>query len=422
MSIRSFLGSINKRENRNFTLTDVKSLRDVLPELFGKTLSGVSVTADTSMGLSAVFSSVRVISEDLASVPMEVIKSESGTKTKLYNHYLYDLIHNKPNHYQTPFTFYDNLAAMANLWGNAYVRIHRNGKNQPAELEIIHPTKIRYYLINRRLWYKYKEEEKLIRSEDIIHICGPSYDGVAGVPMIQLHRETIGGGLAAKDYGNTLFSNGASLNGLLTSEQRLTEPQIKEYSEKWNEKYSQGPHNAHQTAVLGQGLKYQSIGIPPDDAQFIETKKYSRSEIAGIFRVKAHKINDLEKATFSNIEQMSIEHVGDSIRPWAKRFEQAFESKLITAGEKAHISLKFNLNALMRGDAKSRMEYYKGMQGVGVYSANDIRSLEGENIYPGGDQRFIPLNSIPVDKIDQYFDAKIEQLLSKKQSDGTKNK
>lgn len=415
-----FIGSQKKEdtEKRSYSLTEIKSLKDVFPGLFGETVSGVSVTEDSAMSLSSVFSAVRVISEDLASVPLEVIRTRNNRKEKDNKHPLYRLIHDEPNHYQTAMTFYDNLASMVNLWGNAFAKIHRNIYNEPVELEIIHPSKVTFTLYNRKLWYGITGETKIIDSADMIHICGPSFDGIAGVSMIGLHRETIGGGLAAQQYGNSFYKNGASLNGLLTSEQRLDDKQITSYADKWNSKYSGGAHKAHQTAVLGSGLKYQAIGVPPEDAQYIETKKFSRSEIAGIFRVKAHKINDLEKATFSNIEHLSIEHVVDTIRPWAKRFEQEFERKLLSAKDKESISLKFNLNALLRGDAKSRVEFYKGMQAVGAYSPNDILLHEGENTYSDGDLKIIMSNQMPVDQLKAFYEAKIKEIENKTNSNG----
>lgn len=416
-----FFGRESTIEQRSSVpLTDYTTLKKMFPGLFNETSSGVNVTAESSMGLSAVFSAVRVISEDLASVPLEVIKTTNGRKEKHNNHFLYSLVHDAPNHYQTAFTFYDNGGALANLWGNFYARIHRDSLGRAAELEILHSSKVSHYVIDRQIWYRVQGEYKLIRSENMIHVAGPSFDGIAGVSMIALHRETIGDGIAARNFGSSFFKNGAALDGLLSSEQHLKSEQIKEYKEEWNKNYS-GIGNQHQTAVLGAGLKYQPIGVPPEDAQFIETKKYNDVAIAGIFRVKPHKMGILDRATFNNIEQLSMEHVVDTIRPWAKRFEQEFTRKLVPERERGTISLKFNLNALMRGDSQARMTYYKGMKEVGAYSANDIRQLEGENPVDGGDIRLTPLAYMPVEQAKEYFDAKISSLNTKSSSDGSNN-
>lgn len=405
-------GKDAKPETRAYSLKEFETLKTAFSNLFSESLAGVNVTAKTSMGLAAVFSSVRVISEDLASMPMEVIRKNNDTRERDPDYFLYDLIHDNPNKFQTAFTFYDSMVMMVNLWGNAFALIHRNGLGQAIELEIIHPTEMQYYLDKRKLWYRVRNQSELTRAEDIIHIAGPSFDGIAGVSMIQLHRETIGGGIAARDFGNTFFKNGAALDGLLSSEKNLTQPQLDAYSESWNKKHTGGPQKAHNTAILGAGLKYQPIGIPPEDAQFIETMKFSRSQIAGIYRVSAHKINDLDAATFSNIEHLGIEHVNNAIRPWAKRIEQEFERKLVPESDKKTITLKFNLLALMRGDSESRVKYYKDLWSIAALSANEVRRLEDLNGYDGGDQRFIPLNSMPVGQSENYFDAKIKKLES----------
>lgn len=399
-----------------YSIDDIRLLSELFPNLNTNSKSGVNVTQDNAMGLAAVFSSVRVISEDLASMPMEVIRKATNKREKDTNYFLYDLIHNNPNHYQTAFTFYDSLTAMANLWGNAFALIHRDYNGRAVEFELIHSSKVAFYLLDRKMWYTISGYSKVFPASEIIHVSGPSYDGIAGVSMLRLHRETIGGAIAARDFGNTFFKNGANLNGVLTSDQRLDDPQIKRYEDGWNKKHTGGAEKNHKTAVLGSGLKYQAIGVPPEDAQFISTKKMDRSEIAGIYRVSAHKINDLEKATFSNIEHLGIEHVNNAIRPWAKRIEQEFKRKLVPQADQSIITLKFNLMALMRGDAKSRMEYYRGMQAVGALNANEIRTLENINVYDDGNTYFVPLNYAPMDKVEALFDAKIEALNTKTKS------
>lgn len=256
-----------------------------------------------------------------------------------------------------------------------------------------------------RIWYSILGYNYLISSDDVIHIAGPGWDGVAGMSMIKLHRENIGLGLAVQKFGNTFFKNGANLNGVLTTEAALKDDQIKMYETNWNQKY-QGLDNSNKTAILGNGLKYQSIGIPPEDAQFIETRKYSRSEIAGIFRVPAHMINDLEKSAFSNIEQQSINYVVYSLRPWAERLEQEFNKKLFRESEKGIYSVKFNLNALMRGDAVSRMDYLTKGVNSGLLSPNEARQFEGFNNYDGGDIRLVPANLMPINQAENFYKGK----------------
>lgn len=416
-----FIGRESNIEQRSgVPLTDYTTLKKMFSGLFGETSSGVNVTEESSMGLSSVFSAVRVISEDIASVPIDVIRTTTkGNREKFNEHYLYELIHDKPNHYQTPFTFYDNLVALANLWGNGYARIHRDALGRPAELEIIHSSKVTYHLINRRLWYRVQGEIELVRYEDMIHICGPSFNGIAGVSMISLHRHTIGGGIAARDFNDSFYKNGAAVDGLLSTEQNLKQDQVDTYSENWNKKHT-GIGNQHKTAVLGGGLKYQPIGIPQKDAQWIESMNYNREQVGAIFRVKPHKMGNLDRATFSNIEQLSIDHVNDTIRPWAKRIEMELSLKLFPEREQKTTQFKFNLNALMRGDAASRLAFYKGMKEIGAYSANDIRRLEGENPIENGDIRITPLAYISDEKANKYYDAQINSLNAKSNNDGNK--
>lgn len=360
--------------------------------LFGGTSSGKNVNERTAMRVTAVYSCVRILSEAIAGLPLHLYKQiDKGGKEKAINHPLYKLLHDEPNPEMTSFVFRETLMSHLLLWGNAYAQIIRNGKGQVVALYPLMPNRMTVDRdSNGRIYYTYSVNEsdnpKLrelgqirMTKDEIFHIPALGFDGLVGYSPIAMAKNAIGMALATEEYGAKFFANGASPSGVLEHPENIKDPD--RLRESWNTLF-QGSGNSHKIAVLEEGLKYQPIGISPNEAQFLETRKFQIDEIARIFRVPPHMVGDLDKSSFSNIEQQSLEFVKYTLDPWVTRWEQAIHRSLLLESEKTDYFAKFNVDGLLRGDYQSRMNGYSvGIQN-GFLSPNDIRSLENMDLIP----------------------------------------
>ena len=363
----------------------------------GGSTAGKNVTERSAMQMTAVYSCVRVLSEAVAGLPLHVYKYRSdGGKEKALNHPLYFLLHDEPNPEMTSFVFRETLMTHLLLWGNAYAQIIRNGKGEVVALYPLMPNRMTVDRDeNRRLYYKYyrgndeairsKEYEIILSPYDVLHIPGLGFDGLVGYSPIAMAKNAIGLAIATEEYGAKFFANGAAPSGVLEHSGTLKNPD--KVRESWNATFG-GSHNANKVAVLEEGMKYTPISISPEQAQFLETRKFQINEIARIFRVPPHMVGDLEKSSFSNIEQQSLEFVKYTLEPWLVRWEQSMVRSLLTPSEKREYFIKFNVDGLLRGDYASRMSGYATARQNGRMSANDIRELENLDRIPaeeGGD-------------------------------------
>ena len=355
---------------------------------FGISSSGKSVNEKTALQTTAVYACVRILAETIASLPLHTYRYSTGGKEKAMNHPLYYLLHSEPNPEMTSFVFRETLMGHLLLWGNAYAQIIRDGRGRVLGLYPLLPSKM---LVNRTdqgiLFYQYEKDGRtyFLPDTDVLHIPGLGFDGLVGYSPVAMAKNAIGMAIATEEYGAKFFANGASPGGVLEHPGVVKDPG--KIRESWNAVY-QGSGNAHRVAVLEEGMKFQPIGIPPEQAQFLETRKYQLNEIARIFRIPPHMIGDLEKSSFSNIEQQSLEFVMYTLDPWVIRWEQAIQRALLSGGEKRQYFVKFNVDGLLRGDYQSRMNGYAVGRQNGWLSANDIRELENLNrISPelGGD-------------------------------------
>ena len=231
---------------------------------------------------------------------------------------------------------------------------------------------------------------------DVLHIPGLGFDGLVGYSPIAMAKNAIGLAIAAEEYGSKFYANGATPSGILEYPGTVKEPD--KVRESWNAGFG-GSSNAHKIAVLEEGMKYTPISISPNEAQFLETRKFQINEIARIFRVPPHMVGDLEKSSFSNIEQQSLEFVKYTLEPWLVRWEQAMQRSLIPQDDKSKYFIKFNVDGLLRGDYQSRMQGYATARQNGWMSANDIRELENLDRIPaedGGDLYLINGNMMPL--------------------------
>ncbi len=355
---------------------------------FGSSSSGKSVNEKTALQTTAVYACVRILAETIASLPLHTYRYSPGGKEKALDHPLYYLLHNEPNSEMTSFVFRETLMGHLLLWGNAYAQVIRDGRGRVLGLYPLLPSKM---LVNRTdqgiLFYQYEKDGRtyFLPDTDVLHIPGLGFDGLVGYSPIAMAKNAIGMAIATEEYGAKFFANGASPGGVLEHPGVVKDPG--KIRESWNAVY-QGSGNAHRVAVLEEGMKFQPIGIPPEQAQFLETRKYQLNEIARIFRIPPHMIGDLEKSSFSNIEQQSLEFVMYTLDPWVIRWEQAISRALLSGSEKRQYFVKFNVDGLLRGDYQSRMNGYAVGRQNGWLSANDIRELENLNRIPselGGD-------------------------------------
>lgn len=353
---------------------------------YGGTTSGKPVNEQTAMQMTAVYSCVRILSETVAGLPLHVYRyNNSGSKEKDLKHPLYKLLHDEPNPEMTSFAFRETLMSHLLLWGNAYAQIIRNARGEVIALYPLMPNKM---MVDRDsngcLYYRYqkssedsptlgKNSQVLLSPSDVLHIPGLGFDGLVGYSPIAMAKNAVGLAIATEEYGAKFFANGAAPSGVLEHPGTIKDPQ--KVKESWNSAY-QGSSNAHKVAVLEEGMKYQAISISPEQAQFLETRKFQINEIARIFRVPPHMLADLEKSSFSNIEQQSLEFVKYTLDPWVVRWEQAMCRVLLSASEKPTVFIKFNVDGLLRGDYQSRMNGYATARQNGWMSANDIRELE----------------------------------------------
>ncbi len=378
-----FLSNIFKRDKLRNALSTSR------PFFFGRASSGVSVNERSALATAGVYACVRVLSEAVAALPLQLYEKQGGSGFKIADsHPLYDLLHSVPNPEMTSFILRETMMSHILLWGNAYIQIIRDGAGRVKYLYPLLPNKMDVWRDEEsgEIYYTYwknKDEAKpnekdggvTLTREDVLHIPGLSYDGLVGYSPIALAKNSIGMSIAAEDYGATFFANGANPSGVLEHPGTLTTPDT--VREVWESLFSGKGRN--KIAVLEDGLKFSPVTIPPEQAQFLETRKFQLNEIARIFRVPPHMIGDLEKSTFSNIEQQSLEFVKFSLEPWICRIEQSMEMTLLTHQERRRYAVKFNLDGLLRGDYITRMNGYAVGRQNGWLSANDIRQLERLN-------------------------------------------
>lgn len=402
----------------------------------GGTTAGKSVTERSAMQMTAVYSCVRILAEAIAGLPLHLYRyTDDGGKEKAIDHPLYLLLHDEPNPEMSSFIFRETLMTHLLLWGNAYAQIIRNGRGEIIALYPLMPNKM---TVDRddhgQLYYQYqrstdeaggKNETAVLRSADVLHIPGLGFDGLVGYSPIAMAKNAIGLAIATEEYGAKFFANGAAPSGVLEHPGTIKDPA--RVREAWQSQFG-GSQNSGKVAVLEEGMKYTPISISPEQAQFLETRKFQINEIARIFRVPPHMVGDLEKSSFSNIEQQSLEFVKYTLDPWVIRWEQSIQRTLLSQTEKQEYFVKFNVEGLLRSDYQSRMNGYATARQNGWMSANDIRELENLDRIPaeeGGDLYLINGNMLPMAQAGAFANTENgkedsdEEVLEVEESDGT---
>lgn len=414
------MGLINKLfKSRDHPKIDNRTVGSSYSFYMGGSSAGKNVNERSAMQMTAVYSCVRILAEAVAGLPLHLYRyKEDGGKERAIDNNLYHLLHDEPNKEMSSFIFRETLMTHLLLWGNAYAQIIRNGKGEVVALYPLMPNKMQvdrdengelYYIYTR----SYDEAKTMdgvtvyLTPRDVLHIPGLGFDGLVGYSPIAMAKNAIGLAIATEEYGAKFFANGAAPSGVLEHPGTIKDPS--RLRENWNSTFG-GSANSGKVAVLEEGMKYTPISISPEQAQFLETRKFQIDEIARIFRVPPHMVGDLEKSSFSNIEQQSLEFVKYTLDPWVIRWEQSLSRALLNEDEKRKYFFKFNLEGLLRGDYESRMSGYAVARQNGWMSANDIRELENMDKIPaedGGDLYLINGNMLPLNKAGAY--ANIEK-------------
>jgi HK97 family phage portal protein len=362
-----------------------------------RTSSGLRVSADNALRVAAVYASVRILAETMASLPFVLYRQRAdGGKDKVTDHWLYRLLAKRPNRYQNPYEWREMLQGHLALRGNAYNRIVANSRGEILELVPIHPDRIKMELTPAGD-YRYRVTDRLgvesvVPRGEVWHLRGLSSDGLMGMSPIDLARESLGMALAAQDYGARFFANDAKpTGGWIEFPGSFKDSEAKKV---FRESYqaAQSGANRGKVLVLENGMKFHEVGVTNKDAQFLELRKFQITDIARLFRVPPHMIADLDRATFSNIEQQSLEFVMHTMTPWAERWEASIESELLFDGDE--LEVEFDFSNLMRGDAASRSTYYQSGIQNGWLTRNEARIAENLNPLDGLDEPLRPLNMV----------------------------
>lgn len=366
--------------------------------------SGVTVSKDRALGNTAVLRSIALISETIAQVPLQVF--DEKTKKPHKKKSLYRVLSLEPNKLMNSFSFWEMMINWAIADGNAFAEIERNGGGDIVGLWPWRPDRVRVYKDEKiDLWYEYTSDDgkqATVPGRDMLHIVGAFPNGIFGQSLIVLAREAIGLAVGAEEYGASWFGNGGKPDAALTTDAKLKPETVEVLIKQWKNR------QVDKVLILEQGLKYQPFSASPNESQFIETRKFQISEISRIFGVPPHMLGDLERATFSNIEHQGIQCVTYTFMPWMKRAEKEMERKLLNDTEKDTLSIRFNVDGLLRGDMKSRYEAYAVGRNNGFLSVNDVREKEDWPPIYGGDTYVIPVNTMPAELMAPFWQSKID--------------
>lgn len=373
--------------------------------LFRPPVAGVRVDEHEAMTYGPLWACVRVISESIAALPWGVYQRNGEMRETVTDHPVYRLLRRRPNPETPPFRFKETIIAHALTWGNGYAEIERNRMGEPIALWIITPDRVTPDRDDRgRIIYKVtngQADDSEIPARDMFHLPGLAFDGLKGYSVVSQAKQAISLGIATEQFGSAFFGNGAVPGGVITKESGsgdLSGPAVKNLLSSFNKKH-RGAANSHKVHYLDAGLKYQEIGIPPEDAQFLETRRFQTLDMCRWFRVPPHKLAELDRATHNNIESQNIEFVTDAVVPWATRLEQEADFKLFEEDE-LDLFTKINLNALLRGDTAARQEFYTAMLDRGVFDLDEVRAREDMNPLPNGQGklRLVQANMMSVDR------------------------
>ena len=382
---------------RNLSLTDEKAWNPTLWNLARyQTESGENINESTALNYSAVYNAVSLISGTIAALPLHLMQRQGDKKKTREDMRIYRVMHDQANEYMTAMAFRECLMAHVLTWGNGYAEIIRNGFGEVTALWPITPDRVIPEMTDGKLVYRIKvgSENIILSREKILHIPGLGFDGFLGYSVVGMASKSIGLGMAMETFGSRYFGAGTHPGIVVSHPGQLKDPA--KLRDALSASYS-GLGQSHRLMLLEEGMKLEKLGIPPNDSQFLESRQFQIPEIARWFNLPPHKLKDLTKSSFSNIEQEQISFVQDSILPWLVRLEANYNMQLLTPSDKSlsgygRLYFKHIVEGLLRGDAASRATFYQVLLDRGVFSVNEVRELEDKDPVPGGDIHLVPMN------------------------------
>ena len=392
--------------SRLFERRDVSVSDALMTTLRDQARSGGPVTPTRAMQLAAVFSCVRVLSEGVGQLPLHLFRRLPRGRVRALEHPIDFLISQQPNNEMTSIELRMVMTGHMVTWGGGYAQKIYSRAGRLVEIWPLRPDRLSIQRLNGELWYYYSpnllDDPKVISDnpdnwyhrDEIMHLRGLGFDGVRGYSVLTLMGRALQNADASEEYGTLLFENGSKPGGVLEHPAKLSQPAFERLQKSWEARH-QGLQNAHKVAILEEGMKFHEVGIPPQDAQLLEARKFNRSQIAGFFRVPPHMVGDLEKATFGNIEHQSQEFVNYSLMPWLVIWEQGIGRDLLSSDERKTYFAKHMVDGLLRGDTLSRYQANQSAILSGWKTINEVREVEDLNPVDGGDTVLLPLNMSP---------------------------
>lgn len=390
-------------EKRSSEQSTLNNPADWLRNALGAaSITGENVTPEMAMQIPTFAGCVKVLAETVAMLPFKpMMKEDNGNTVVLSDHPVYQLLHDRPNPMMNAFIWKETMQTHAGMFGNGYSLIMRNGDARPYELRLIHnPNDVTPFVYENRKWFKVRGMELPVPDEDMFHISGLSYDGIAGKKTVEILKNVLGLAYAVEKYGGLIYANGGAKRMAFKSPGKVEDAVREQIIDSFIEKYG-GNDKVHRPAFLQGGLEMVEIGLDPMNAQFIELKKYLIAEITRVFRVQLHLVQHMEQSTNNNIEKQSREFVDYTMMPWFTKWEKEADVKLFNANERRTSFTKFNVKALLRGDFKSQTEGLTKLINWGVYSPNKVLEILDEDTYEGGNVHMMPVNMTTPENINQ---------------------
>ena len=400
---------------KNLSITDEKAWDRSLWRLFGsQSVSGEHVDEYTALNYSAVWNAVQLISGTIGSLPLHLVQKKDKSKSQITDHPLYKVLYAKPNPFMTAMQFREALTAHLLLWGNCFAEIERDVMGKVTALWPITPDRVKVEVEGVQVFYRVRVDSGYVYlpRDKMLHIAGLGFDGFGGYSVIAFARKSIGLSMAMETFGSLFFGNGTHPSIVVKHPGKLSEQAHASLKNDLSEKYS-GLGKAHRLMLLEENMTLEKMSINPEDSQFLQSRQFQIPEVARWFNLPPHKLKDLSKSSFNNIESEQISFVTDSILPWLIRFEQAYNTQLLT--EKEHFTdkmyLKHNVEGLLRGSAKDRAIFYRGMFYIGGMSINEIREKEDLNPDPNplADEKFVQANMTPLSKVEEKQESRDEK-------------
>ncbi len=388
--LRSMLGQPRAGLESPATPITTEGILDILGP--GASSSGAVVTEERAVGLSAVWRAVNLLAGTIGSLPLHAYRRDGDARVRVPATHRAAIILDNPHADLTPMEFWELVVAHIALWGNAYLLYVRDPLGRVDGFRGIHPSRVKVFRHKKtgtKFYILDGKTDAPYTDEDILHIPGFGYDGVCGVSPIRAAREGFGLAMSAETFGAKMFGSGLLATGVLQTEQRINEEQAAILQSRWRAKTT-GMANAHDTVVLDSGAKFTQLSILPEDAQFLESRRFQISEVARMFGIPPHMLMDTEKSTSwgTGIEQQGIGFVTFTLRPWLTRLEQ----RITRAISPRDTYARFSVEGLLRGDSAARAAFYKAMWDLGAFSTNEIRAMEELPPVENGDVRYRPLN------------------------------